>query len=88
MLLRLIGLLLGSLALVIGLSAGWNWTFGAMLGGINPRGMATLEDTVRNNWAGIWDSLALPMLGLPAWAVPALLAVVFFLAAAMRPGRG
>jgi hypothetical protein len=88
MLLRLLALLFASLGLLIGLVGGWSWTFGAMLGRINARGMASFEDWVRNSWAGIWDSLALPMFNVPAWTVPVVVGLVFLLAAALRPGRG
>ena len=89
MILRLIGLLFGAAALVLGLSFGWGWQLGAVLGRVNPGAMARLQDGVQRSLSQMaWDSLVSPVLAMPAWSALAGIALVLFVIAAMRPGRG
>ena len=89
MILRLIGLLLGAAALVLGLSFGWGWQLGAALGRVNPGAMGRLQDGVQRSISQmLWDSLVSPVLAMPAWSALAAIALLLFVIAAMRPGRG
>ncbi|GGJ20699.1 hypothetical protein [Neoroseomonas lacus] len=89
MVLRLIGLLMGAAALVMGLSFGWGLPLGTVLSQINPRAMLTLQEGVSVMlWSGAWDSLFYPVLTLPAWVAPLAVALVLFLISATRPERG
>ncbi|MEO3471636.1 hypothetical protein AAFN86_07205 [Roseomonas sp. CAU 1739] len=89
MILRLIGLLFGAAALVIGLSFGWGWPFGVALTRVNPTALTTMQSGVQGVlWQGAWDSLFMPLFGMPAWTVPAAICLIMFLVSAMRPGRG
>ncbi|HWT09177.1 MAG TPA: hypothetical protein VN329_08420 [Roseomonas sp.] len=89
MILRLIGLLLGAAALVLGLSFGWGWQLGAALGRVNPGAMGRLQDGVQRSISQmLWDSLVSPVLSMPAWSALAAIALLLFVIAAMRPGRG
>ena len=89
MILRLIGLRFGAAALVMGLSFGWSWPLGAVLGRVNAGGLAAFQDMVQRSvgqWA--WDALFGPVLAMPAWGAPAAICLLLFLTSAMRPGRG
>ena len=89
MVLRLIGLLFGAAALVLGLSFGWGWQLGAALGRVNPGAMGRLQDGVQRSLSQVaWDSLVSPLLSMPAWSALASIAALLFVIAAMRPGRG
>lgn len=89
MILRVIGLLFGAAALIMGMSFGWGWPLGAVLGRVNPGAMARLQDGVQRSLSQIaWDSLVLPVLAMPAWSAPAAISLLLFVIAAMRPGRG
>lgn len=88
MILRLFGLLFGAAALVIGLFGGWGWPFGDMVSRVNHRGLAGLQDSASAIlWSGAWDSLIDPVLRMPAWSIPTIIALVLFLIAAMQPAK-
>ncbi len=89
MLLRLLALLFASLALVLGLSVGWAWPLGAMITRVNPTALPTLQNLVGGVlWQQLWDLLVQPALSSPAWLASAVLALVLYAIAIVRPGHG
>jgi len=89
MVLRLLALLFASAALLMGLALGWGWPLGATIARINPTAIPTLQNLVSGVlWQQTWVALATPMLDAPAWLAPALIALILFGIAAMRPGKG
>lgn len=89
MILRLLAVLFGAAALVLGLAFGWSWPLGNLLMRINPNAILSLQDSVQRTISNAaWDSLVLPVLLVPAWVTPATICLILFLVAAFRPGQG
>lgn len=89
MVLRLLALVFASMALVMGLALGWGWPLGATIARMNPTALPWMQNVVGGVlWQQAWDSLFMPVFNLPAWLAPAILALILFTAAAMRPGKG
>lgn len=89
MVLKVIALVLFSAALLLALSFGYGWPLAAMIHGINPTALGTMQTGVsRLASAQVWDSLFAPLLLLPAWILPLALGLILFLISALRPGKG
>lgn len=89
MVLKVVALLFLSAALLLALIFGYDWPFGAMVFSINASALNTLQAGIqRHVSAGLWDSLFVPLLSVPAWTAPAAIGVILVLIAALRPGRG
>jgi hypothetical protein len=88
MVLKVIALLFFSAALLLALIFGHDWPLGAMLFSVNAAALNMLQAGVqRHVSAGLWDSLFVPLLSVPAWTAPAAIGAVLVLIAALRPGR-
>lgn len=89
MVLKVIALVLFSAALLIVLVFGYGWPVAAMIHGINPTALTSMQTGVsRLASAQVWDSLFAPLLFLPAWMLPMAFGLILFLIAALRPGKG
>ncbi len=89
MVLKTVALLFFASALLMALMLGPWWPLGAVLYRINASALNSLQAGVqRHIWPPLWDGLFVPLLNMPAWALPALLGACFLMAAALRPGRG
>jgi len=89
MVLRTLALILFGLALCLGVFLGWGYPLGTMMYGANPSAMGSGQVGIqRLVGPAMWNAAFVPMLSLPAWSLPAFIAVVFMIIAAMRPGKG
>jgi hypothetical protein len=89
MVLRTLAFVLFGLALCLGVFLGWNYPLGTMLYGANTSALGTSQLGIqRLVGPAMWNAAFVPMLSLPAWSLPAFIAAVFMIIAAMRPGKG
>lgn len=89
MVLRIIALLFFSFAVALGFSLGWGYQLGEALFRVNAAGLNSFQAGVQRYLApAIWDGVFVPLLSMPAWALPVAIGVMFLMIAALRPGRG
>lgn len=88
MVLRLIALLFGVAALMVGLVFGWSLALGELVTRTNAGVLRALDEFVRRVfWAGAWESVFSPLFAMPAWSAPAAVGFVLFAIAAVQPGH-
>jgi hypothetical protein len=89
MVLRTLAFILFGLALCLAVFLGWNYPLGTLMYGANPSSMSSGQVGIqRLVGPAMWNAAFVPLLSLPAWALPAFIGAVFMLIAAMRPGKG